>query len=90
MSKGCLESASKVSGRRMEGVLLDIICGCLEGVWKVSETCLEGVWKVSRRCLEDVWKVYGRCLEGVSSGSDTVTLYVCLLVCVKSYFSFVR
>ena len=44
---GCLESGSRVSGRRMEGVLLAIIGGCLEGVWKVFETCLEGVWKVS-------------------------------------------
>ena len=41
----CLETASKVSGRRMEGVLFAITGGCLEGVWKVSETCLEGVWK---------------------------------------------
>ena len=33
---GCLESASRVSGRRMEGVLLGIIGGCLEGVWRVT------------------------------------------------------
>ena len=40
---GCLESTSRVSGRRMEGVSLTIIGGGLEGVWKVSGRCLEGV-----------------------------------------------
>ena len=29
---GCLESASRVSGRWMDGVLLALIVGCLEGV----------------------------------------------------------
>ena len=38
---GCLESTSRVSGRRMEGVSLTIIGGGLEGVWRVSGRCLE-------------------------------------------------
>ena len=46
---GCLESTSRVSGRRMEGVSLTIIGGGLEGVWKVSGRCLKPVWKVSGR-----------------------------------------
>ena len=45
----CLESASRVSRWRMEGVSLAIIGGCLEVFWKVSETCLECAWKVSGR-----------------------------------------
>ena len=43
----CLESASKVSGRRMEGVLFAITGGCLEGVWKVPGGCLEDIYGMS-------------------------------------------
>ena len=54
----CLESASRVSERRMEGVSLAIIGGCLEGVWRKSGRCLKLVWKVSGRSLEGVWKAH--------------------------------
>ena len=43
MYGGCLESACKVSGRMMEGVLLALIGGCLEGFYRVSGGCLEDV-----------------------------------------------
>ena len=43
MYGGCLESACKVSGRMLEGVLLALIGGCLEGFYRVSGGCLEDV-----------------------------------------------
>ena len=54
MSGGCLESASKVSGRRIVGVWLTLIGVSLEGVWRVYGGCLEGVWRVSGGNLCDV------------------------------------
>ena len=48
--------------------MLEISCGCLEGVWKlsgVSGACLAGVWRVSGGCLKGVWKVPGGRLNGV-------------------------
>ena len=44
---GCLESACKVSGRWMEGVLLAFIGGSLG----ISEACMVGVWNMSKACL---------------------------------------
>ena len=47
MSGGCLESASKVSGRRIVGVWLTLIGVSLEGVWRVYGGCLEGIHGMS-------------------------------------------
>ena len=61
MYRGCLESASRVSGRWIEGVLLALIGGCLKHVWKVSGRCLKRVWKAKigpvwpHLALEGIW-----------------------------------
>ena len=50
--------------------MLDISCGCLEGVWKFSGECLAGVLRVSQMCLNGAYGMsewYVKCLD-VSEG----------------------
>ena len=42
---------------------MEIVWGCLGGVWWVSGGCSEGVLRVSGRCLEGVWRVIMGCLN---------------------------